>query len=506
MGVKEVRLSWDTEAEWDLGTKVNVDGVSPGNLELTKQDDFTETVLESAEHYGTGTTAVASATFAAKNVTGLTKANGLLKIDLGCTDWSKLSGSSHLEITSSGGADSQEWYFTIPSLGLNITDSFQTFYLDMSLMGSSGGELNVSNINFIRWYAFFSESETIAWRNAEIVQAYEDNGYRIGPEIDLSAIADDVVFSEIHWSGIPNGGAIDVKTRYSLNGGGVWSDWEDCASGNTIPGLAGKDVSNGLLQCGQQLFTNTGNSKGYYTPQLYSLSLKVSGQEHSINLVINSSRSFNMEGMVVSAKSVQMNASRDLNMEAAVTSAKTCQMNIDRAFNMQGTVTSAKTCLLNISREIQPFPISRSATGIFIALAEQLQQQVLAQKNLVVLDAADVNSVATLPTGALLAMDAAIESEVMGLLQTAASLGMDVETESWLTWIWKRTVALSLAMESASILWGHAWRIPGDFSRVIRPDGDWEKVGRPGGSFNRQDRPGDDWNRVSKPTGNWTKQ
>jgi len=431
VGVKEIKLSWDTEAEWDLGSKVNVDGVSPGNLELTKQDDFTETLLYGGQVSGTGVTAIAQfgvPVGSGLSIPGLKKENALLKIDLKCTDWSKLSGSSQLELTSSGGPDSEEWHFIVSAMGLNITSAYQTFYLDMSLMGTSGGELNVGDINFLRWFAIFSESETIYWRNAEVIQAYEDDGYRIGPDIDLSAIADNVVFSEISWAGIPNGGAIDIKTRYSLDGGFNFSDWEDCTSESAIPGLSGKDVSNGVLQCAQYLYTNTGNAKGYYTPQIFSLSLKVAGQEHSINLTINAGRSF----------------------------------------NMQGTVTSSKAAPINVSREIQPVPFSRSAACALMVSAEQVQQKVLTQRDLV--------------------------------------LGLGLQVNDLLVGTTAQLPLVSSYVQSIMETWRKITRTAGSFDQMGAPGGAWTRLGLPEGSFNKQNRPGGDWNRIGKPTGNWTKQ
>lgn len=450
MGVKEIKLSWDTEAEWDLGSKVNVDGVSPGNLELTKQDDFTETLLHGGEVSGTGVTAIAQIGVpigSGFNIPGLTKENALLKIDLKCTDWSKLSGASQLELTSSGGPDSEEWHFIVSAMGLNITSAYQTFYLDMSLMGTSGGELNVNDINFIRWYVVFSESETIYWRNAEIVQAYEDLGHRIGPDIDLSVIADNVAFSVITWAGIPNGGAIDIKTRYSLDGGFNFSDWEDCTSGSAIPGLSGQDVSNGVLQCGQQLYTNTGNAKGYYTPQIFSLSLKVAGQEHSINLTINASRSFNMQGTVTSSKAAPINVSREIRPIP---------------------ISSGANGVMNVSREIHPVPFSRSAACALMTSAEQVQQKVLIQRDLVLGLGRQVNDL---------------------LVGTTAQLPL-----------------VSSYVQSIMETWRKITRTAGSFDQMGVPGGAWTRLDLPEGSFNKQDRAGGDWNRLGKPTDDWTKQ
>jgi hypothetical protein len=449
VGIRGIESSWDTEAEWDLGTKVDVDGVSPGDLVLTKQADFTERLLYGGEVWGSGTVAIAELGVpvgSGFNIPGLTKENALLKIDLKCTDWSKLNGDSQLELTSSGGPDNKEWHFTISGLSLNITSVYKTFYLDMSLMDTQGGELDVSDINFIRWYAVFSTSQTIYWKNAEIVQAYHDFGYRTGPDINLSPIAGNVAFSHISWASILNGGSINIMTRYSLDGGLNFTSWESCTSGSAIPGLFGKNVSNGVLQCAQELYTNTGNEKGRYTPQLRSLDLEVAGQKHSVNLAIYSGRSFNMQGTVASSKA--------------------CRINMARSFNMQGAVASSKPGLVNVSREIRPVSFSRSAVATMTASAEKLQQ-VLRSK----------------------ALDFGSETGIQGLLVMPQPARLILNSEH-----------LRSVMET----WRRIVREAESLERLAAPGGAWTMAQLPGGSFAKQDRPGNDWTRLSKPAGGWT--
>jgi hypothetical protein len=71
-----------------------------------------------------------------------------------------------------------------------------------------------------------------------------------------------------------------------LDGGTTWSAWSDITAAGAIPGLDGKDVSNGRLQCRQKLYTNTGYSKGLYTPELFSYIITVNGAAHSKSFTV----------------------------------------------------------------------------------------------------------------------------------------------------------------------------------------------------------------------------
>lgn len=124
--------------------------------------------LYAPEVSGTGNAAAAQQAFTAVDCSGLTKADGTLIIDLKCDDPSKLSSNNQIEITSSGGADVNEWH--IPAPISEITTGWQTFNLPLASASTTGGELNVAAINFIRWYNFSTDGNiTINWRNAQII-------------------------------------------------------------------------------------------------------------------------------------------------------------------------------------------------------------------------------------------------------------------------------------------------------------------------------------------------
>lgn len=158
-------------------------------MEGTSGDpDANGTTLYSAEVVGsTANPSVAAKAFTAVNCTGLTKANGVLKIDLKCDAPEKLSGTlgRQIELTSSGKSDVNEWWM-YPPLS-EITTSYKTFYLPLSNAGTYGGELDVSAINFIRIYAYSTDSGniTLSWRNAAILKGiagvvYDDGTFGTG--------------------------------------------------------------------------------------------------------------------------------------------------------------------------------------------------------------------------------------------------------------------------------------------------------------------------------------
>lgn len=176
MGVTIIKTD-DSETDFIYGTLTNVEADAGGFLRL--EDQFSNKDLYLPEVSGTGTVAVASKVFTAVDCTGLTKDKAYLQIELKCTDWSKKSGDTQIEITSSGESDIEEWTYSPASL--SITSNYQIFLIPLSSFVTSGGELVVNQIDFIRWYCYFSTSQTISWRNARIINKYYSTGNRISP-------------------------------------------------------------------------------------------------------------------------------------------------------------------------------------------------------------------------------------------------------------------------------------------------------------------------------------
>lgn len=107
---------------------------------------------------------------------GLTKDNGWLKIDLKCNYPENITTErtdrTQLELTSSGTCDQQEWSMVDIHLEYGLSTEWRTYYIPLSKFYDRGGSLDVSRINYIRWYVWTksgASSTTISWRNAEIV-------------------------------------------------------------------------------------------------------------------------------------------------------------------------------------------------------------------------------------------------------------------------------------------------------------------------------------------------
>jgi len=112
-------------------------------------------------------TAQATTKFVSVNLKMLTKANASLKIDLKCDVPARLTSTGQIEITSSGTCDDEEWYYTNPA-GLTITDTYQTFTIPLSSFVNEGGGLDVTAINYIRWWNYATDTVNLYWKNAKI--------------------------------------------------------------------------------------------------------------------------------------------------------------------------------------------------------------------------------------------------------------------------------------------------------------------------------------------------
>ncbi|HUV63278.1 MAG TPA: hypothetical protein VMW24_05225 [Sedimentisphaerales bacterium] len=122
------------------------------------------------------TVSMAPAKFRAIDCKGLTKANGTLSIELKCNQPTKISALSQIEITSSGSPDIEEWALVdLTGAGWNnetqsITAAWQTFTVPMAAWATTGGELDVSAVNFLRVYALSTDATPLSldWRNASL--------------------------------------------------------------------------------------------------------------------------------------------------------------------------------------------------------------------------------------------------------------------------------------------------------------------------------------------------
>lgn len=126
-----------------------------------------------------GGVSVAHAKFPRKDAKGLTKANGHLIVDLMADTPARISANSQIEITSSGQQDDNEWNLTdlsgnvgLDAIGgapLPISAAWDTHYIPLSTWGTTGGEVDVEAINFVRVYAFSTGGAlSLSFRNARL--------------------------------------------------------------------------------------------------------------------------------------------------------------------------------------------------------------------------------------------------------------------------------------------------------------------------------------------------
>ena len=120
---------------------------------------------------------------------------------------------------------------------------------------------NDGTINGATWIS----NEPLYFMNAN-----EDNN-RLSPQLDLSPVGS-VNSSNISWTETLNGQTITIETRVSFDEGSTWTNWSTATNGDSIPNLTqGDDVSNGLLECRQNLSTNNAS----YTPELHKLDIQI---------------------------------------------------------------------------------------------------------------------------------------------------------------------------------------------------------------------------------------
>jgi len=120
--------------------------------------------------------------FTAVDCTGLTKANGMLAIDIKISpadsSYLSLEIPGQIEITSAGTYDSEEWHYVLYNADLGrLTTEYQTFYFLLRDFITTGGELDVSQINYIRVYVYSKHTQYnlyLYWKNAKVMWSVPD--------------------------------------------------------------------------------------------------------------------------------------------------------------------------------------------------------------------------------------------------------------------------------------------------------------------------------------------
>lgn len=129
-------------------------------------------------HNDIGNPAIIEGAFDPVGCTGLTKANGILKIDLTADHPEILSSDGGIDITSSGQANINDWRVLVPYTEIPTYPNWETFEIPLVDAATVGGELNVSAINYFRWYNYTTDGDVrIFSRLATILQSKPWNIY-----------------------------------------------------------------------------------------------------------------------------------------------------------------------------------------------------------------------------------------------------------------------------------------------------------------------------------------
>ena len=226
-GTNRAALSYSNE---------DIDDVNQVTFESA--DDYANQImLREAEWYDWAPNypdpAHASVSFSAINCGGLTKENGIFKIDIRYRetysgDFDRSRGI-FIEITSTGGPNSEEWSYFLSELeiGYWTNNTWYTLYLPFKYFDSQGGELDVSAINYIRLTAYRVSGATDGFyldgKNAEVLWDVRD----------VTALTNDVRWLRVK---LPNDGTTriirklglypNISTRISPAGGAYNHEWD----------------------------------------------------------------------------------------------------------------------------------------------------------------------------------------------------------------------------------------------------------------------------------------
>jgi hypothetical protein len=163
--------------------------------------------------------AVASTTFTPVDATGITSSNGYVIVDMKCNNPAYMApGVSQLEITSAGAPNVEELNYP-GILTLGLTSQYKTFIIPLSSFNAFGGEIDVSQIDFMRLYCTAQTgSLTMYFKNAYLV-AMEGNGSAANP-YTISTIRELAVIPNVNTTGsFVQSGDIDALDSNAWNAG-----------------------------------------------------------------------------------------------------------------------------------------------------------------------------------------------------------------------------------------------------------------------------------------------
>lgn len=111
-------------------------------------------------------------TFTAVDCTGLTKANGQLFVFIRCSNWSLVT-SCKISLTSSAGLGTEEWYLDKTAIEAlypsGIQSSIEPMLFPLAGCTTTGGELDVTEIDHLSFSAVVTGTVWLFWRSASIL-------------------------------------------------------------------------------------------------------------------------------------------------------------------------------------------------------------------------------------------------------------------------------------------------------------------------------------------------
>lgn len=161
-------------------------GATPSSWSPADEDlPITQAIGYDGNAASGGSLSIAPLLFDPVDCTGLTKANGTLEIDIRAVG-DPLTGIT-IEITSSGVHDSQEWSKNVLA---EITDDGEWHHYEIPLSDwvTTGGELVVSEIDYVRLYGASADEMQISWRNAIISFGGNDYPLSAGAPVNLGTL------------------------------------------------------------------------------------------------------------------------------------------------------------------------------------------------------------------------------------------------------------------------------------------------------------------------------
>ena len=146
----------------DTADPLTVEGATNVNVATAGDDSFTVLVGKG------GSEPIQLVSTNQNSITGYYRDELAVKFQLYVSDVAALDTTGQLEITSSGGADQEEYYWRLSQMDLK--NGWNNVYLTFRSALNTGGAADLAAINYMRIYAFLSKSVVVAVNDIRIVK------------------------------------------------------------------------------------------------------------------------------------------------------------------------------------------------------------------------------------------------------------------------------------------------------------------------------------------------